>query len=154
MSPSNYEDGRNAVWRFHIQTYKLTSRKWGYDGFFPWIERGPIFEEDSDFMICRKRILVALTFCEHVKSPRSSPPWLVLVLSTPNMSIRPLQERFLNGHEAFLSALEMEIDDACEGLREASDKIGSAAIPPVRHHIRSRGPTLAMQQFQLGHGGL
>ena len=158
MSPSSYEDGRKAVWRFHIQTFKLTSRKWGYDRSFPWIERGPIFEEDSDFMICRKRILVALTFCEPVRASRSSAagagatagatagaatvagagvgaaapsPWLVLVLSTPNMSIRPLQERFLNGHEAFLSVLEMEIDDACEGLREASDKIGEAAVPPV-----------------------
>jgi hypothetical protein len=131
VSPPHYEDGRNGVWRFHIQTYKMTSRKWGYDSLFPWIERGPFFDEASDFMICRKRVTVALTFADQAKPAGSGPPWVVLILSTPNLSIRPLVDRFMNGHEAFLCALEMEIDDVCLGLREASEKIGSAAIPPV-----------------------
>ncbi len=131
MSLPLYDDGRKGLWRFHIRSYKMTSRRYGYDRMFPWIERGPLFEELSDSMICRKRVLVALTFVENVRTARSSPPWLVLVLSAPNLSIRPIKDNFVNGHEAFLTALKLEIDDAYDGLREASDRIGSATIPPV-----------------------
>lgn len=109
----------------------ITSRKWGYERLFPWIERGPIHDADSDLMICRKHSLVALTFCDSAKPGASAPPWLVLVLSAPNTTIWPVVDRYINGHEAFLTALEQEIQDACEVLRETSRIIGSVAMPPV-----------------------
>ncbi|KAI9795065.1 MAG: hypothetical protein M1816_000087 [Peltula sp. TS41687] len=130
VSPTRYDDTRKGVWRFNIQSYKITSRKWGYDRLFPWIKRGPTHDTDSDTMICRYHSLVALTFTDSRSSPPSVAPWLVLTLSAPNSTIWPVKDHYVDGHEAFLSALELEIHDACEGVGLASRMIGYVAMPP------------------------
>lgn len=115
----------------------MTSRKWGYDRLFPWIRRGPTHDTDSDTMICRKHSLVALTLFDNRSSGRSKPSWLVLTLSAPNSTIWPARDHYVDGHEAFLSALELEIHDACEGVREASRMIGCVAMPPVSLYLKT-----------------
>lgn len=44
----------------------------------------------------------------------------------------PINDKFINGHEAFLTALELEFQDAFEGLQTVSKSITSVALPPVR----------------------